>query len=45
MSSQNDTENRPAGVPEENVYETTHWTIFLGYGVAILAIAILLFGE
>lgn len=45
MSSHENKHVRPEGVPEENVYELTHWTIFLGYGVAVLAIAALLFGE
>lgn len=45
MSTQENSPNRPAGVPEENVYESTHWTIYLCYGVAVLAIAVLLFGE
>ena len=44
MASNNET-NRPAGVPEENVYNSTHWTIYLGDGIAVLAIAALLFGE
>ena len=45
MASNIEQKSRPEGVPEENVYNTTHWTIYLGYGVAVLAIAALLFGE
>ncbi|MGC6517901.1 MAG: hypothetical protein ACON49_07745 [Candidatus Puniceispirillaceae bacterium] len=45
MASKSEQNQRPAGVPEENVYKTTHWTIYLGYGVAVLAIAVLLFGQ
>lgn len=45
MASKSDAKQRPAGVPEENVYNTTHWTIYLGYGIAVLAIAAILFGE
>lgn len=44
MASKN-TSTRPANVPEENVYESVHWTIILGYGVAVLSIAVLLFGP
>lgn len=44
MSSKPGAKPRPEGVPEENVYHTTHWTIYLGYGIAALAIAVLLFG-
>ena len=45
MASETEQKTRPAGVPEENVYNTTHWTIYLGYGIAVLAIAALLFGQ
>ena len=45
MASKSDVKPRPAGVPEENVYNTTHWTIYVGYGIAVLAIAAILFGE
>ena len=45
MAANTDQKSRPAGVPEENVYEKTHWTIYLGYGIAVIAIAVLLFGQ
>ena len=45
MASQSNNKTRPANVPEENVYNTTHWTIYLGYGIAVLSIAALLFGQ
>ncbi|MGC6531091.1 MAG: hypothetical protein ACON4G_08745 [Candidatus Puniceispirillaceae bacterium] len=41
----NKTTNRPANVPEENVYNGLHWTIILGYGLGVVALAVLLFGE
>ena len=44
MASKN-LKTRPANVPEENVYGSVHWTIYIGYGIAVLAIAALLFGE
>jgi hypothetical protein len=31
-----DTKNRPAGIPEENVYKRTHWTIIIGL-LAVIA--------
>ena len=40
----NTTKSRPTGVPEENVYNGVHWSIYIGYGVAVLALALLLFG-
>ena len=45
MANANKTSIRPDNVPEENVYETVHWTIYLGYGVAVLSLAALLFGS
>lgn len=45
MSAKQNGHNRPDNVPEENVYNSTHWTIMLGYGVAVLALVALLFGE
>lgn len=45
MASKTEQKARPASVPEEIVYNTTHWTIYLGYGIAVLAIAALLFGQ
>ena len=45
MANANKTSTRPDNVPEENVYETVHWTIYLGYGVAVLSLAALLFGS
>ena len=45
MANANNLKQRPDSVPEENVYETVHWTIYLGYGVAILSLAALLFGS
>ena len=38
MANANKTSTRPDNVPEENVYETVHWTIYLGYGVAVLSL-------
>jgi hypothetical protein len=32
----NDTKKRPKGVPEENVYKRTHWTIIIGL-LAVIA--------
>lgn len=29
--------NTPQGVPDENVYESAHWTIYLGYALALVA--------
>lgn len=37
------TSNRPDNVPEENVYYGVHWSIYLGYAIAVGAIAMLLF--
>ncbi len=33
---------RPAGVPEENTYETLHWAVILSYLVAAGALFLLL---
>ena len=33
---------RPAHVPEENVYEKTHWLIIFAYLVATLAVYLLI---
>ncbi|MDA0846368.1 MAG: hypothetical protein O3C44_10610 [Proteobacteria bacterium] len=33
---------RPAHVPEENVYEKTHWLLILAYLVAALAVFLLI---
>lgn len=45
MANANNAKQRPDNVPEENVYESVHWTIYLGYGVAVLSLAALLFGS
>ena len=34
--------SRPAHVPEENVYERTHWLLIVGYLVAVLAAYLLI---
>ena len=34
--------SRPAHVPEENVYEKTHWLLILAYLVAALAVYLLI---
>jgi microcystin degradation protein MlrC len=36
---------RPAGVPEENVYEKMHWMVILTYAAAIAAVALLMHGA
>ena len=36
---------RPEGVPEENVYNSLHWTIILTYVAAGIALYLLLTGE
>jgi hypothetical protein len=36
---------RPANVPEENVYSRTHWMVLVTYIVAIGAVALLLQGA
>jgi len=33
---------RPANVPEENVYEKTHWLLILTYLVAAVAVYLLI---
>ena len=33
---------RPAHVPEENVYEKTHWLLIVTYLVALLAVYLLI---
>ena len=33
---------RPAHVPEENVYEKTHWLMIVAYLVAIVAVYLLI---
>ena len=39
MASQKE---RPANVPEENVYNSIHWMVILAFGVAISGVTILL---
>ena len=39
MASQKE---RPANVPEENVYNGIHWMVILAFGVAISGVTILL---
>lgn len=41
MDSENK-KQRPPGVPEENVYKSVHWTIVLAFGIAVIAIYLLL---
>ena len=36
---------RPAHVPEENVYEKTHWLLIVTYLVAALAVCLLVTGA
>tara|TARA_B100000900_G_C20139366_1_gene537304 strand:+ start:426 stop:563 length:138 start_codon:yes stop_codon:yes gene_type:complete len=36
---------RPAHVPEENVYEKTHWLLIVTYLVAALAVYLLVAGA
>ena len=36
---------RPANVPEENVYSRMHWMVLVTYIVAICAVALLLQGA
>lgn len=43
MANTNSTKERPAGVPEENVYNSVHWSILLGYALAAAALYLLLF--
>ena len=30
------TKPRPAGVPEENIYKRTHWTLFVAFAVVLV---------
>jgi hypothetical protein len=39
------TKPRPAHVPEENVYDKTHWMLIVTFIVAIAAVALLLQGA
>ena len=36
---------RPVHVPEENVYMTTHWSVYLGYICALGALYLLINGA
>ena len=36
---------RPAHVPEENVYEKTHWLLIITYLVAAVAVYLLIAGA
>ena len=36
---------RPANVPEENVYEKTHWLLIITYLVAAVAVYLLIAGA
>ena len=40
-----DSKERPANVPEENVYSRTHWMVLVTYIVAIGAVTLLLQGA
>ena len=37
--------SRPAHVPEENVYEKTHWLLIITYLVAAVAVYLLIAGA
>jgi len=43
MANTNISKERPAGVPEENTYNSVHWSILLGYALAAAALYLLLF--
>jgi len=42
MASTETKKNRPAGVPEENVYNSLHWSIIVAYLAAAGALFLLL---
>lgn len=44
-SAKGSTKQRPANVPEENVYSRMHWMVIVTYGAAIGAIAMLMIGA
>ena len=44
-SAKGSTKQRPANVPEENVYSRMHWMVIVTYVVAIGAIAMLMIGA
>ena len=42
MANSDTQKQRPAGVPEENVYNSMHWTVLLAYLAAAGALFLLL---
>ena len=44
-SAKGSTKQRPANVPEENVYSRMHWMVIVTYVAAIGAIAMLMVGA
>ena len=44
-SAKGSTKQRPANVPEENVYSRMHWMVIVTYVAAIGAIAMLMIGA
>ena len=44
-SAKGSTKQRPANVPEENVYSRMHWIVIVTYVAAIGAIAMLMIGA
>ena len=44
-SGKGSTKQRPANVPEENVYSRMHWMVIVTYVAAIGAIAMLMIGA
>ena len=42
MADTKQTKTRPAGVPEENVYNSVHWSVIIAYLAAAGALVLLL---
>ena len=40
--SNNEKKELPKNVPEENVYMRAHWTVYLSYFIALIALFLLL---
>ena len=43
--SETEIKKRPEHVPEENVYMTTHWSVYLGYICSLGALYLLINGA